>query len=332
MTAPDAQPGPASAADTLLAAEDVLGELIDWHRAGSRVALVTLVGIDGATPRPLGAQLAVAADGRFTGYLSGGCIEAAIALEARQSIAEGRNRLVRYGEGSAYLDLKLPCGSGLDLYFDQGLDGEILDGIASLRAARAPFVLATDLGTGASRIERVAPARAVASSRTGDVFYRTVLPPMRVLLVGGGPALAAIARLVAATGFPIDIVSPDDAARGEIAALGLEARRLVDAAALDLTGVDAFTAAVVAFHEHDWEAPVLARILERPCFYIGVMGSRTAHANRSARITALGVSAEQLARLKSPIGTIPGAKSRATLAVGILADIVAEAKAAGFVP
>jgi len=34
-------------------------------------------------------------------------------------------------------------------------------------------------------------------------------------------------------------------------------------------------------------------------------------------------------RIRSPIGLIPGAKSRTTLAVGILAEVIAEAKAAG---
>jgi xanthine/CO dehydrogenase XdhC/CoxF family maturation factor len=48
-----------------------------------------------------------------------------------------------------------------------------------------------------------------------------------------------------------------------------------------------------------------------------------------AALTAMGVPAGLQARIKSPVGLIPGAKSRITLAVGILAELVAEAKAAG---
>ncbi len=140
-------------ARSLMADEDVLGDMIAWRAQGLRTALVTLVAIDGNTPRPLGAQMAVAEDQRFSGYLSGGCIEQAIALEACQAITAGQNRLVRYGKGSAYLDVQLPCGSGLDLYFDQGLTADVLESIAERRATRRPFTLVTDLVRGESRIE-----------------------------------------------------------------------------------------------------------------------------------------------------------------------------------
>ena len=43
--------------------------------AGERVALITLVKIEGSSPRPLGAQMAVSETGEWVGYLSGGCIE-----------------------------------------------------------------------------------------------------------------------------------------------------------------------------------------------------------------------------------------------------------------
>jgi xanthine dehydrogenase accessory factor len=106
---------------SLLADDDVMGDFILWQAAGQRTALISLVAIDGTTPRPLGALMAVAENGAFTGYMSGGCIEQSIAKDAVQAIAEGRNRMVRYGKGSAYFDLQLPCGSGLDFYIDQSL-------------------------------------------------------------------------------------------------------------------------------------------------------------------------------------------------------------------
>lgn len=312
---------------SLMADEDVLGDLAHWRRAGLRTALVTLVAIDGNTPRPLGAQMAVAEDGRFTGYLSGNCIETSVAKEAQRAIANGRNALVRYGKGSPYFDLKLPCGSGLDLYIDQGLPPAIIESASAHRHARQPFLLSTNLDTGLSTISE---ASQVGPSRLdGRIFHRMHGPAPRVVLVGGGPALVAIARLMAATGFDIDIASPDDNARREVAAYGLTARGLTDPATAGLDRLDHWTAAIVAFHEHDWEAPVLAQILKSPCFYIGAMGSRAAHANRTAALADLGVPADTLARVRSPIGLIPGAKSRATLAAGILAEVIAAAKSTG---
>jgi xanthine dehydrogenase accessory factor len=316
-------------ARSLLADEDVLGDLIAWRAEGLRTALVTLVTIDGNTPRPLGAQMAVAEDQRFSGYLSGGCIEQAIALEACQVIATGQNRLVRYGKGSAYLDVQLPCGSGLDLYFDQGLTADALERIAQRRASRLPFTLVTDLVRGESRIEETVHETGCVLS--GDVFRRPHLPAVRVLLAGGGPALVAIAVLLRFAGLDLHIITPDDAVRAELSARGIDAYGLADVGAIKDHFGDRWTAAVVAFHEHAWEAPVLARILRRPYFYVGVMGSRKAHETRLAQLREMGVRDEDIARLKSPIGMIGGAKSRVTLAAGVLADILAAAKAAGLV-
>jgi xanthine dehydrogenase accessory factor len=312
-----------------MADEDVLPDLIAWHAEGLQTALVTLVGIDGTTPRPLGAQMAVAEDGRFCGYLSGGCLEQAVVVEAREVIRQRQNRLVRYGRGSAYLDLKLPCGSGLDLYFDRGLDAGLVADLSSRRAAREPFRLATDLATGVTSIETLKGEAQPSSGLSGSVFSRTCLPPLRVLIAGGGPALVAIASLLSAAGIETEIYSPDDASRADLAASGRNVHPLADAAMIDAAALDRWTAAIVAFHEHDWEAPVLARILRSPCFYIGVMGSKAAHESRIGQLRSLGLSPQALARLRSPVGMIPGAKSRITLAAGILAEVAAEAKAIG---
>lgn len=311
---------------SLLADDDVLEDLVAWHAQGLRTALVTLVAIDGATPRPLGAQMAVAEDHRYCGYLSGGCIEPAIALEACQAMAAGQNRLVRYGKGSAYLDLQLPCGSGLDLYFDQGLSAEVVAAIAQRRAARHAFTLVTDLVRGESHIADEAVRS--ANGLVDRIFYRPVLPAPRVLLVGGGPALTAIAVLFDAVGWRMDVFTPDDAVRTDLQMRGIGVHGLAGADALDGHG-DPWTAAVVAFHEHAWEAPVLARILRSPFFYVGVMGSRQAQATRVGQLQDMKVPETDIARLKSPIGMIGGAKSRATLAAGILAEVMAAAKAVG---
>ena len=68
--------------------------------AGAGVVLVTLVGIAGSSPRALGAQMAVAADGDYRGSFSGGCIEAAIVAEALAVLDDGETRMVRFGAGS----------------------------------------------------------------------------------------------------------------------------------------------------------------------------------------------------------------------------------------
>lgn len=80
---------------------------------GGRVAIATLVEIRGGAARALGSHVIVLGDGRFAGYVSGGCVEAAVAAEALLAIADDCDRLVLFGEGSPFLDVVLPCGGGI---------------------------------------------------------------------------------------------------------------------------------------------------------------------------------------------------------------------------
>ena len=64
--------------------------LARWQREGQRGALLTVVGIEGTSPRPLGAQLAVSEGGDVCGYFSGGCLEGELSLVARERRPRGR--------------------------------------------------------------------------------------------------------------------------------------------------------------------------------------------------------------------------------------------------
>jgi xanthine dehydrogenase accessory factor len=305
----------------LLCDDDVLPALETWSAGQRRVALATLVGIDGSSPRPLGAQMAVSEDGGQTGYLSGGCLEAAIAAEARAAIAEGRNRLLRYGCGSPYVDIRLPCGGGLDIYIDQGLSAGLIEAMTQASAARRPFALKTDLAAGTTVLEHGGGGR---SRRRGDEFWRAYTPAPRLVVIGLGPAVSAIARLGSQVGFDVEIVSQDGATVDEACAEGLVVRASLE----DLAAVpDPWTAAVVAFHEHDRELDVLPALLRSPCFYIGVLGSSRLRWQRAAQLEALALSKTAIARLRSPCGLLPRTKSRATLAVSVIGEVVAEAQA-----
>jgi xanthine dehydrogenase accessory factor len=310
----------------ILADDDVLADVIRWHDLGRRTVMVTLIEIDGATPRPLGAQMAVAEDGSTAGYLSGGCLEEAVALEALRILKSGHPRVIRYGRGSPYFDVKLPCGSGLDLCFHP-VDRSFVEQARQLRQSRTAFLQVLDLETGHTSVA-VAPGVPL-SRRTGSVFHRAHIPPLRVQIVGGGPVLIAVAGLIRALGAGMDIITPDEKGLRELWRADFPARGMADPRALALDRLDPYTAAIVAFHDHDWEAPVLAEILISPCFYIGVIGSRQAHHDRLAKLSAMGVPSSQFARLRNPAGLIARAKSRGTLAVSILAELVSEAKSAG---
>jgi xanthine dehydrogenase accessory factor len=70
----------------------------------------------GSAPRPEGAVLLYAADGRIAGSVSGGCVEGAAAEQIEAARASGNARVIRYGISDEQAwDVGLACGGTIDV-------------------------------------------------------------------------------------------------------------------------------------------------------------------------------------------------------------------------
>lgn len=90
-----------------------------WRAAGKRVALATVVEVWGSAPRPLGSKMAISDAGDLAGSVSGGCVEGAVAEEAREVLTSGRPKLLRYGvtRDEAWA-VGLACGGTLEVFLE----------------------------------------------------------------------------------------------------------------------------------------------------------------------------------------------------------------------
>ncbi|MFG2619567.1 XdhC family protein [Streptomyces sp. NPDC048507] len=96
--------------------------------------------------------------------------------------------------------------------------------------------------------------------------------------------------------------------------------------------LDPRTAVCVLTHDAKFDVPVLALALRLPLAYVGAMGSRRTHAERTARLRAAGVSEAGLARLRSPIGLDLGGRTPEETALAIAAEFTAVRHGAGATP
>lgn len=100
--------------------EDVLDQAAAWRKEGRKVALATVVTTWGSSPRPVGSQLAVDANGKFLGSVSGGCIEGAVIKEALDAIENGRPRLLDFGVTNEQAwEVGLACGGKVQVYVER---------------------------------------------------------------------------------------------------------------------------------------------------------------------------------------------------------------------
>ena len=96
-----------------------LPEIDQWQEQGKRVAIATVTRVEGSAPRPVGARLAVTADGEMAGSVSGGCVESAVVLEAQEVLKTGEPKLVRYGiSDDMAWDVGLACGGTIEVFVE----------------------------------------------------------------------------------------------------------------------------------------------------------------------------------------------------------------------
>lgn len=280
--------------------------------------LALVAGVEGPFYRPVGATMAVFGDNRRVGSLSSGCIEADISVQAMTALRAGAPRMLRYGRGSPFIDIQLPCGGGLDILLLPNPDRDVLTRLEQKRGERRPCSLSISLDTGVMTLTDPIPIH-----RNDLQLSVLFVPPVRFLVFGKGPEARTFSALVQSLGYPNLLLSPDTETSDQAAIAGCETRHLgIQEFPSDLD-VDARTAIILFFHDHDWEPPILARALRSPAFYIGAQGSMRARDQRMTALKELGVAEADLARLFGPVGLIHSARDPGTLAVSVLAEVLA---------
>ncbi|WP_417280555.1 XdhC family protein [Celeribacter sp.] len=282
--------------------------------------LAVIAATGGASFRPLGASMIVMADGTCFGALSSGCIDGDVAHHAAQVLRERTPRKLRYGQGSPFMDIQLPCGGSLDIFLMPVVDVLALDGLREEISERRAVWLGLDMDRGAIVLDR----------RARSDLWLHVLPDTRFVIFGAGTEAAAFATMAAAAGYDSVLLSPDADTLGmaQRQAPGLNIRQITNATVPKDIGIDGYTAVTMFFHSHDWEPEILRQLFESEAFYIGAQGSLRTATTRIAALRAMGVSEADLARIKGPIGVIPSTRDPRTLAVSVLAEVLSFESAA----
>ena len=282
--------------------------------------LAVIVGVDGPSYRPLGAMMTIYGTNDCVGSLSSGCIEADLALQAQDTLREGVPRLVRYGSGSKFIDIQLPCGGGLEIVLLPAPDLAVLSQLDSMVEQRQRCALDIDIKSGA-----MALGSGGSTHRTASRISIEIVPEIRFFAFGKGPEVNTFVALATSAGYPAVVLSPDDETIDLAKNLGCVTQKLTSKTFPDDLAIDDRSAIILFFHDHDWEPEILSSALKTPAFYIGAQGSLKAREARYTAMRGMGVSDKDLERLHGPVGLIASVKDPTTLAISVLAEIVGKA-------
>jgi xanthine dehydrogenase accessory factor len=165
-----------------------------------------------------------------------------------------------------------------------------------------------------------------AREETISVFVESFAAPPRMLVFGAVDFTAALVRVAKVLGYRVTVCDAREVfATTQRFPLADEVvvdwpDRLLAEVGPELRRRDAVC---VLTHDVKFDVPAIIGALATSVGYIGVMGSRRTHDDRLERLREAGVTDEELARLRSPIGLDIGARTPEETAISIVSEIIA---------
>ncbi|OAI43271.1 hypothetical protein AYO41_02315 [Verrucomicrobia bacterium SCGC AG-212-E04] len=269
----------------------------EFARHTEPMALATAVRSVGSTYRKAGARLLLDAKGRLAGSMSSGCLEDEVAELARPVIAGGPPVLRSFD-----LRPRFGCNGTIEIFIERVVRGNaFLTAAAEVLAARTAWKVVTVFASttrplGTSGLVGEAPP-------DHEAFVQTVLPPVRVVVVGDGLDNEALVQIAGVLGWDI----------------------VLAATPADIPLPDVRTAIVVKAHKFGRDYAALQALLALPVAYVGLLGPARRKQQLLSMLLDDGLLSPNapLAQLYGPAGIDVGAETPAEIALSIVAEIQA---------
>lgn len=337
---------------------EVIEDIDRWRERGDPVALATVIETWGSAPRGVGAKMALTADGRISGSVSGGCVEGAVVEAGIETLQTDEPQLLSFGvaDETAW-EVGLACGGQIRVFVETVGDpsyptarrwlqeegsGAIVTVVDGSRDLLGRKLLLGDAGVAEGTLSPTLDEAAVEAARrlmqageseritveteSGPVglFVDTISPPPTLIMVGGVHIAVALTAMAKAADFRTVVVDPRRAFGSD--ERFAHADRLLQAwpdEAFEQLRLTSSTAVAMLTHDPKIDDPALKRVLPSPAYYVGALGSTKTHEKRRARLLESGVREELVNRIHSPIGLDIAAGTPEEIAVAILAEVVA---------
>jgi xanthine dehydrogenase accessory factor len=308
---------------------ELLPQLEDWLKDGERVAIATVVSTWGSAPRPAGSYMAISESGELAGSVSGGCVESAVVNAAKEVLRDQKPQRLHFNvaDETAW-NVGLSCGGEIDIFVqlaDKGFLGGVIPKIKADEAVTVKTVISGPHAGAQSASANGNSAPAIEKRSEGEEFVNPIQPSPTLIMVGGVQIAEVLAKLAEEMHFRTVLIDPRKvfASNKRFS----HVHKVLNAwpqNTLEELNMTSATAVTSLSHDPKIDDPALIAALNSPAFYVGALGSSRTQAARRERLSAAGVSKENLDRLHAPIGIEIGAETPEEIALAIMAQVIAE--------
>ncbi len=311
--------------------KDIFSALAAAAAANERVALGILTRVSGSSPQKSGAKAVFHSDGKITGTLGGGCLEAEAQRLALNALKTGKPETFELVLDHDFgWDDGLICGGkvfGLIIPNAQLL-GETFWNDLATRDVEKNWGVKSDFTVAIATNPPI--HQSINPPPFGWLYTETITPPCALWIAGSGHIAQAVAPLALQLDFAVSIF--DD--RPKLANHDLFPREVSlhvghweKILNVPFAATPTFGLIVTRGHKHD--ALVLETWIHRPFQFLGMIGSaRKARTIAEHFMNKKIATAEEVARVACPVGIKIGSESVAEIAVSIMAQYI-EKRAGG---
>jgi len=342
-----------------------LSDIIQAYRTSTRAskhaALATVVRVTGSAYRRPGARLLIIEDGQTIGGISGGCLEADVALRARNVLRDGlpqvacydnrRDREQIFGVGGG-------CNGTIEILIEplkSASHDNPVEILSAVLKSRRPATMATIFAAAgdhppigqrlvrasasddACTIQSAALAQCVrelvdrgvsgvheilADGARFSLAVETIRPPQWLVVFGAGSDAVPLVNMARELGWFVTVA--DHRHTLATPARFPAADQIFSdppEEVIDQIGIAGDAAVVVMTHDFDRDRRLLAKLLGMQSAYLGVLGP----ARRTDRL--IEGMPRTVGKIFSPIGLDLGAETPQEIALSILAEIQSVLKA-----
>ena len=320
--------------------------LYDRFRAtGTACALATVVHIEGSSYRRIGARLLVGSDGRYTGGISGGCLEGDALRRAQRAIHAGApsKRVYDTLEGEdREIGIGLGCNGRIEVLFVPLDFTDAANQVEVLRervGTRQPLLLVQTVtvpaGQSLTGALRELPFGAVQltdgrsevrtvrneAGQISEQLFEVVRPELRLIVVGDNYDVLPMVTTAHYLGWRIQVVGLKRKFSTALAAL---VDGLYDYSEAQQLRVDDWTAVACMSHDFVRDRAMVEHFLPQSPVYFGLLGPRKRALKMDAELRGdTDLRLLDYENLYTPIGLDIGAETPEEIAAAVVAEIIA---------